>query len=103
MRPLRDSIYILDEMYHSTTEMYPDKDEEQYEIAAVEFSEEVLSLMGTDTTAVDALVEVCERHSISEEDVTTLITPKLMAVIENDSERYHLVKKTHKSHRLFPQ
>lgn len=86
------------------TESLADKDREDHvgDTVAIEFSSEVLKLLELDDLSViEALAEVCERHSIDEDDVPDLITPKLMAVLKSDSEDKNLIKKSTKTLRLF--
>lgn len=70
--------------------------------AATIFSKEVIRLMENDNiSAIDALAAACETHQIEEEDVVSLLTPKLINIIQKDSEDRNLLKKPHTTPRLF--
>ena len=70
---------------------------------AIQFSQEVLDLIDENPkqTTLESLLEVCLRHNVTDEDVASLITPKLYAVLQEDAENLRLLKDSKKIVRLF--
>lgn len=70
---------------------------------ALRFSAEVFQLIETEPsiTVLEALAEICANHSVNEEDVIQLLTPKLLSELTRTCEDSRLIKKTGNTQRLW--
>lgn len=70
----------------------------EHEIQMAEFSKEVrYAKKSGGITYLEALVEVCQRYELDEENVKNLLSPDLLSEIHEEAKKLRLVKATGES------